>query len=261
MSIQAMAWAIQQRDVTDASARHVLLCLANYADHEGRGAFPSVQRLADETGLSERSVQYKLGALEEAGAIVRGDQRMAEVYISRGDRRPVVYDIPAIARGAEVAPRSATGCKPRQNGVQMKTERGARVAPDPSSNHQVTNTLPREGETPAGFACRLMRAAGCLTTNPSHQRLIDALNEGVDPQALADTVREVIDGGTNERDAFAHAIGVARGRNRDAKNPRNDRGNPHATPARLSASEQTRAAVANLTGYDERDVIEYRRNA
>lgn len=37
MSVQAMTWALEQQVVTDAAMRHVLLCLANYANEAGKG--------------------------------------------------------------------------------------------------------------------------------------------------------------------------------------------------------------------------------
>ena len=145
MSVQAMSWALAlpKSTLADSSARHVLLCLANYAGSDGKGAFPSATTLSDDTGLSERTVRYKLDALEMAGLIVRGNQAIAAVHIDRHDRRPVVYDL-ALKRGANPAPRTergandATGCNPQQNGVQTTTERGAAIAPNPSLNHQVT---------------------------------------------------------------------------------------------------------------------------
>lgn len=134
-----MSWALSRRDLgKDSSARHVLLCLANYAGTDGRGAFPSAKTLTNDTGLSERTVRLKLDLLEEQGLIVRGNQALAAVYIDRHDRRPVVYDL-MIERGAAVAPREdETGCSQQQNGVQPTTERGAATAPNPSLNHQVT---------------------------------------------------------------------------------------------------------------------------
>ncbi|GGU53803.1 hypothetical protein GCM10009504_08300 [Pseudomonas laurentiana] len=151
MSVQAMTWALSRRDLgKDSSARHVLLCLANYAGTDGRGAFPSAKTLTEDTGLSERTVRSKLDLLEEKGLIVRGNQALAAVYIDRHDRRPVVYDL-QIKRGAVAAPRNErgatddTGCNVQQNGVQSTTERGAAIAPNPSLNHQVTEEQqPRE---------------------------------------------------------------------------------------------------------------------
>ena len=140
-----MSWALSLPTETlkDSSARHVLLCLANYAGSNGTGAFPSASTLAQDTGLSERTVRYKLDDLEQSGLIKKGNQAIAAVHIDRHDRRPVVYDL-QILRGANTAPRTkrgaddATGCNPQQNGVQPGTERGAAAAPNPSLNHQGT---------------------------------------------------------------------------------------------------------------------------
>ena len=140
-----MSWALSLpvQTLKDSSARHVLLCLANYAGSNGTGAFPSASTLAQDTGLSERTVRYKLDDLEQSGLIKKGNQAIAAVHIDRHDRRPVVYDL-QIFRGAISAPRTkrgaddATGCNSQQNGVQPGTERGAAAAPNPSLNHQGT---------------------------------------------------------------------------------------------------------------------------
>ncbi|KTB97819.1 helix-turn-helix domain-containing protein, partial [Pseudomonas sp. ICMP 10191] len=147
-----MAWALQipRTTLSDSSARHVLLCLANYAGTDGRGAFPSATTLSEDTGLSERTVRSKLELLRVSELIVPGNQALAAVYIERHDRRPVVYDLP-IKRGANPAPRTergaddGTGCKLQQNGVQNSAERGAKSAPNTSLNHQLTEQQqPRE---------------------------------------------------------------------------------------------------------------------
>lgn len=149
MSVQSMSWALEQRDIVDATARYVLLVLANYADKNGRGAFPSSASISDDTGLSVRTVKYKLAHLLEIGAIRLGNQAIAGAYIDRHDRRPTVYDL-CVERGATPAPGSergasddATGCSSRQNGMQTTTERGAGAAPNPSINHQGTVKEPK----------------------------------------------------------------------------------------------------------------------
>ena len=146
-----MSWALSLpiQSLKDPSARHVLLCLANYAGSNGAGAFPSASTLAQDTGLSERTVRYKLNDLEKSGLIQKGNQAIAAVHIDRHDRRPVVYDL-QLLRGANSAPRTkrgaddATGCNSQQNGVQPTTERGAATAPNTSINHQVTEEQQRE---------------------------------------------------------------------------------------------------------------------
>jgi hypothetical protein len=126
-----MAWAIEQQIVQEPTARHVLLCLANYANEKGAAAFPSVSTMSQQTGLSERTVRYKLAALEQDGVIRLGNQAIAAAYIDRHDRRPTVYNL-AIERGAADAPREENGVQMALDGVQMKTARGAPAAPNPS---------------------------------------------------------------------------------------------------------------------------------
>ncbi|WP_430228042.1 helix-turn-helix domain-containing protein [Paraburkholderia tropica] len=143
MSIQAMAWAIEQQEIKDSLARHVLLCLANYADNDGGAAFPSAATLSTDTGMSERSVRNKLKLLEHSGLIRRGNQAIVAAYIDRGDLRPICFDLAMPereekrgARGAgrskRGAPGSSTGCTSFQNGVQEVPKRGARGADNPS---------------------------------------------------------------------------------------------------------------------------------
>lgn len=165
MSVQGMTWALAQRIVKDPTARHVLLCLANYAGAKGEGAFPSVATLAEDTGLSNRTVQTKLRELEALQVIQRGNQDLVAAYIRRADQRPVCYDID-LSRGAVAAPRvehsdvqtrdeaaaprdergesdDATGCSSRRHGVNLTTSRGERAAPEPSLNRQGTVNEPK----------------------------------------------------------------------------------------------------------------------
>lgn len=142
-----MTWALAlpKSSLENPAARHVLLCLANYAGSDGRGAFPSAATLSEDTGLSERTVRLKLDELATAGWIAEGNQAIAAAYIDRRDRRPVVYDL-QMKRGASTAPRSErgagkrTGCSSQQNGVQENAERGAAAAPNTSIN-QSTHSL------------------------------------------------------------------------------------------------------------------------
>ncbi|RKR02615.1 helix-turn-helix protein [Kushneria sinocarnis] len=154
MSVEATSWALQQQAVTDPGARSVLFGLANHANHEGRHAFPSVDLLRRYTGLGRRTVITKLKLLQEKGLVRRGNQKVAAAIIERADRRPTVYDLALgtglepIDLGDEQTPdqpqQQGAGNAPRDNerdasdapryhnGVQMTTERGARVAPEPS---------------------------------------------------------------------------------------------------------------------------------
>lgn len=171
MSVQAMSWALSlpTEILKDSSARHVLLCLANYAGSNGTGAFPSASTLAQDTGLSERTVRYKLDDLEQSGLIKKGNQAIAAVHIDRHDRRPVVYDL-QILRGVIL--------HPVQNGVQM-TQRGAihnRTGCSLEQNgvqplHPIHHLTIKEPKSSCSSA-KLMPPSPNRTTQPSNRRMI-----------------------------------------------------------------------------------------
>lgn len=219
MSVQAMAWAMQQRIVTKAAGRHVLLCLANYAGAQGEAAFPSVGLLSRQTGLDRRTVQRLLRQLEAAGAIVRGNQAIAAAHIEREDRRPVVWDIPLdrmaptpgsgpggdvdnFERGDTAPPREpergGTVSPRKANGAAHSPERGGTLPPEPSINRNgcvspagareaVDNFSPPPNESERGSdvteACLALRRRS-LRVTPQHPELIAAIAEGVSVEAL-----------------------------------------------------------------------------
>lgn len=125
-----MSWALTQQSVTEPKQRHVLLCLANYADEQGRGAWPSINRLTRDTGMSRSSVIRALKSLREAGAIQPGDRRLAELYATRRGRIPQVWDV-MINGVSHRHPVQATGCHP-------DTLRGVTLTPDPSIEPSIT---------------------------------------------------------------------------------------------------------------------------
>lgn len=130
LSIQAMAWAIEQQEVTEPITQLVLICLANYAGAHGENAFPSLSRLVRDTRLSERAIRMHLRKLEQLSLIRRGNAAVVEAYVKRSDRRPLCYDL-IMSRGASDAGRESTGGILRPNGGHLVPERGAPHAPDP----------------------------------------------------------------------------------------------------------------------------------
>lgn len=159
-----MSWAmsLDLEALSDPAARHVLMVLANYASEDGKAAFPSRETIRQHTGLSIRTINYKLNLLKENGFIAEGNQAIAAAYISHADRRPTVYDL-ILKRGATVAPRTAergaiddtTGCNLQHNGVQSTTQRGAPVAPNTSFNHQVTIKEEEQAQSSLPFSMNL----------------------------------------------------------------------------------------------------------
>lgn len=120
-----MVWAMDQDVVKSPTARHVLLVLANYADVNGKAAFPSADTLVRQTGLSERAVRNKLAEMEEMGVIARGNQAIVQANIDRGDRRPICYDLAmaqGVKRGAPDAPRDERGASGSDTGCTRCTQ-------------------------------------------------------------------------------------------------------------------------------------------
>lgn len=67
MSFQAMAWAVRQRLPT--REKFVLLMLANYASNDQGDCYPSLNRLADDTGMVRNTIIDAIKALESMGAL------------------------------------------------------------------------------------------------------------------------------------------------------------------------------------------------
>lgn len=101
-------------------------------------------------------------------------------------------------------------------------------------------------QTAAGRACLLMRQAGCTTTNPSHPRLLEALDQGVTPEALGDTAREALSGPQPKEKPFAWAITTALSRHLEAQQRSNqpqEKSHDRSQPGRnLSTVERVKAA-------------------
>ena len=182
MSNYAITFAIKQQIVTDPTARHVLLLLADSAGLNGEAAFPSRATLSNASGLSIRTVQRKLMDLQEAGLIKRGNQKIAQAYIDRQDRIPIVYDICVVPLNDQTGlPESK-----KTDEVTENPERGDTVTPNPVSNpdNNVNNNL-------GDF---LSLGKQILADNNMHSRMDFSiiqqwLDAGIDPQVIRDTVR------------------------------------------------------------------------
>ncbi|QTO49448.1 helix-turn-helix domain-containing protein [Burkholderia latens] len=197
MSVQAMTWAIEQQDIRDATARHVLLCLANYADADGKAAFPSTSRLEADTGLSESTIRRKLDVLEELGLIQKGNQAIVAAYIDRGDRRPVCYDMVMKKRGVVVTPGdergvtvTGTGCHGDADGVSLTSERGVTVTPNPSLTiNKPSKNRSRSCDSKFDDAWRQYPKREGSNSKQAALRAWNArIREGIDPDVLVAAV-------------------------------------------------------------------------
>jgi DNA-binding transcriptional ArsR family regulator len=86
-----MDWALEFAPPMPAQLVSTLAGLARHADKHGRGAYPSVGRLAAYACKDPRTVRRDLKKLRELGLIRLGDQSKT-LHLPR-DRRPEVYDL------------------------------------------------------------------------------------------------------------------------------------------------------------------------
>lgn len=86
-----MDWALEYAPPMPSQLVATLAGLARHADKLGRGAYPSVARLAAYTCKSPRSVHRDLVELRKLGLIRLGDQSKA-AHLPEG-KRPEVYDL------------------------------------------------------------------------------------------------------------------------------------------------------------------------
>lgn len=151
MSIQALTWVIYgaSADIKYAAFR-TLLVLADHADPQGRGAYPSRSTISRLTGYSVRTVSYALKSLEASGLISRGDQRIVS---NLGGYKPTVWNL-NMGRSAKTAPLEnaepavqhdctppvQTDCTPEVQTAVQKTRTGVQTG----VQHDCTRTISKE---------------------------------------------------------------------------------------------------------------------
>jgi hypothetical protein len=104
-------------DLITPSQRLVLISLANHANKEGRNSYPARSTVADETGLSERTVSRAVARLRAMGLI--GVARYPGRDSDGAYLGSFVYDIyiPGLSTGGKRTPRQGVPT-PRQRGGQ-----------------------------------------------------------------------------------------------------------------------------------------------
>lgn len=131
MSVESISWALRVQDLTPTDK----LVLIGIANHDGDGgSWPSIATLAMYAGVSERTVQRSIAALQER-TLITVEQNAGGTMHTRNDRRPNHYTINRPRHGVTSTTSRST------HGVTPVTERGDKaVSPEPSLNHQ-ENTL------------------------------------------------------------------------------------------------------------------------
>lgn len=234
MSLRALTWAIYEIGSTlkDASAYRVLLILADNANDEGKGAYPSASTIAEETGMSLRTVRNKLNDLETAGIIMRGDQALAD-YLP-ANRRSVVWDLnldnnrraesapqhtPATTttRGAKSAPQTdgsdvQQGCNRGATDVQQGCSLSAHNPPNP-----INPINPREAarehkpDTDTTQPTSREQALADWSPNSEHEALANSAHADLDAEADKFRCKQLADGRIAKNIDAAFTLWLRRG--------------------------------------------------
>ncbi len=120
-------------------------------------------------------------------------------------------------------------------------------SPIPKKEQDIPPSVPigiPGGGTDAGKACKLMRAAGCVQTNPSNADLQAAIREGITPESLADYALAAVTAGKGN--PFTYAIAAARGDH--ARGPKPVNGDAHA-----NRPQRSRVGLADRNPRPARD--------
>ncbi|MGW4633671.1 helix-turn-helix domain-containing protein [Nocardia sp. NPDC004415] len=91
MSVEAIVWALKLAPDVSGREQVVLIGLADHADANGTGAYPSWATLANYARCTVRTVGRSIESLEGKQLIERGDQLL--VIHLPPDRRPVVWNL------------------------------------------------------------------------------------------------------------------------------------------------------------------------
>lgn len=122
----------------------VLLVIADHANDDGSGAWPSILRLATMTRLSERAVQYSLRHLEASGELIiqknAGPKGCNSFTVTLGCKNCAPSD--SIPSGAKISPAKIAPVQSATQGGAICDIKGVQpTAPepslDPSRNHHI----------------------------------------------------------------------------------------------------------------------------
>lgn len=122
MSWQCTSWALREAECPTATARLVLIALADRCQPDGRSAWPTIDTLCLEAHASRSAVKRALRELEELGTIRRGVQELA-MRDEHGKYVPEQYR-PIVWECCMGAPLEHVAQKP---GKQARLEREARA--------------------------------------------------------------------------------------------------------------------------------------
>lgn len=224
MSVQAITWVLEDAPGLPPHLVGVMIGLANHADRDGRGAYPSQALLSKYARKSERSVRRDLTELEEVVKLIwRGDQRLVQHL--RADERPVVWDLAMPLRtdesgGTHTSPRGGTYTSARTHTTGRRRPREGTYTSGPGGTY--TSAYP--SDEPSRTRSSSARARTRPVDNPDDddqvldKKISTLLGELTGTTITLDWAarvrRDILDGRT-VRNPHAYVVKTIKGRPRD----------------------------------------------
>ncbi|MDF7641469.1 helix-turn-helix domain-containing protein [Bifidobacterium sp. ESL0784] len=222
MSWQCTSWALREAPCPNASARLVLIALADRCQPDGRSAWPTIETLTAEAHCSRATVKRALHDMEVLGVIRRGDQDLAR-HDEHGrwlapQWRPIVWECcmnVALEKVSEKPGRKARAEREGRKGRGLTTspqhaepERpdsgGSKMSPqtEPGSDHGEPARR-YVGEPSGGFTGEPLDRKTDITTNRTNTPL--SLRE-TSPQGEATLRNETKKSEKSEEDVEAERL-------------------------------------------------------
>ena len=149
MSFQAMAAVVPLRLPTNE--KFVLLMLANYADQDGK-CWPSIGRLASDTGLCESSVRNAIKTLRDYSGFIAVQRRVDEDGRQTSNNYLLDIELCLKLRGGEGVRGTGGGVTDRGGRVYLVEGEGVPHTPEPIIEPINKEPTPLSAETPtSGF--------------------------------------------------------------------------------------------------------------
>lgn len=155
MSVQAITWAYALRGLSSGQ-KFALVTLCNRCD-EDWSCYPSVKLIAEETGMSERTVREHLDALENMGAMKRDRTRNSDGtlgryrYFVQRQFQPVAKSAGGEIKAKTPAANTANGEKALQPAAKSAGQVNRQIEPSPISLNEPFEALwsmwPAKGRT------------------------------------------------------------------------------------------------------------------
>ena len=142
MSFQDMARAVKAKGLS-STEKFVFLMICNYTDHDGY-CYPSINRLADDCELNERTVRRSINALCEKGLLEKENRS------NNGLKTTNLYRVTPIKVGQDTQP-VRTGTESGSDRAQSPVRTGTVPDKPISNNLSIESKKTKAKKDPTGL--------------------------------------------------------------------------------------------------------------